>query len=137
MAPGSVHEEKSMSYEKGIARSLSVFASYSHKDEKIVELVESCWKSAGEKYLRDRNCLRSGDHWQEKLYEHIESADIFQLFWSPNAAVTEYVKREWQHALKIAEAGKRNLLGELTGTGVSLTPNSNCHWSWKSITLRP
>jgi hypothetical protein len=52
-------------------------------------------------YLRDVTVLKSGQHWSEELLEMIERADIFQLFWSENAAMSDYVRREWQHALKV------------------------------------
>jgi hypothetical protein len=78
----------------------AIFASYSHKDTAIVERVERVCQSLGLDYLRDVTALKSGQHWSEELLEMIERADIFQLFWSENAAMSDYVRREWQHALK-------------------------------------
>ncbi|HEX2623544.1 MAG TPA: toll/interleukin-1 receptor domain-containing protein, partial [Phototrophicaceae bacterium] len=79
----------------------AIFCSYSHDDEKIVERVERAYKILGFDFLRDVNSLKSGQDWNEELYELIDNADIFQLFWSSTAAKSDYVKREWQHALKL------------------------------------
>ena len=40
------------------------------------------------------------DAWDPALLDLIERADVFQLFWSTNAAESIYVRREWEHALK-------------------------------------
>ena len=36
-----------------------------------------------------------------RLLELIDEADIFQLFWSSNSMRSEYVRREWEHALAL------------------------------------
>jgi TIR domain len=46
--------------------------------------------------------LRSGEDWNERLLTLIEEADVFQLFWSWNSMVSDYVRREWEHALHLA-----------------------------------
>lgn len=78
-----------------------VFASYSHKDKAIVEHIEKLVREShlGLEYLRDVTKLRSGDVWDPKLLEMIDTADLFQLFWSTNSMGSEYVKREYDHAL--------------------------------------
>jgi len=93
-------------YQKSISQFYrSIFCSYSHKDKQIVERVESAIKSLGIKYLRDVTTLRSGELWDERLLEMIEEADIFQLFWSASAAASQYVEKEWRHALELQRAG--------------------------------
>jgi hypothetical protein len=79
----------------------AIFCSYSHDDAKIVERVERAYKILGFDFLRDVNALKSGQDWNEGLYKLIEQADIFQLFWSKSAADSEFVSREWQHALSL------------------------------------
>jgi hypothetical protein len=37
----------------------------------------------------------------------IERADIFQLFWSRNAARTKYVEDEWRYALRLGREPSR------------------------------
>jgi cell division protein FtsA len=77
-----------------------VFPSYSHIDAEIVELMAIYAKSFGDEYFQDVRKLRAGQRWNEELGHFIKKADVFQLFWSENAASSEYVRQEWQHALK-------------------------------------
>ena len=77
----------------------AVFPSYSHKDDKIVERFEAYAEAFGDKYLLDVRQLRAGQCWKEELIQFIKKADIFQLFWSRNAAFSQYVQKEWQEAL--------------------------------------
>ncbi len=44
--------------------------------------------------------LRSGNHWEEKLWEEIKSSDIFYLFWSTYAKESPWVEKELECALK-------------------------------------
>lgn len=93
----------------GVRPYQSVFCSYSHKDEAIVERVERFVRLLGITYLRDATTLRSGENWSAALMAMIERADIFQLFWSANAAASPYVQHEWEHALSIA-AGRASFI---------------------------
>jgi hypothetical protein len=85
----------------------NVFASYSHKDLAIVHQAEAYGKALGHVYVRDRLALRSGEEWEQRLLELIDQADIFQLFWSSNSMKSEYVRREWEHALAL---GRRQFI---------------------------
>lgn len=78
-----------------------VFASYSHRDERIVRQVEAYARAFGDDYLRDVTALRAGERWDARIARLIEDADVFQLFWSWNALESEYVRREWNHALAL------------------------------------
>ena len=78
----------------------SIFCSYSHKDTWIVERVEKAYKALGMDFLRDVVKLKSGQDWNAELLNMIDRADIFQLFWSSNAAQSKYVRQEWEYALK-------------------------------------
>ncbi|HEV7127707.1 MAG TPA: toll/interleukin-1 receptor domain-containing protein, partial [Ktedonobacterales bacterium] len=80
----------------------NTFPSYSRKDAMVVQRCERVAQAGGDRYLRDVNALRAGEHWEPRLLELITQADVFQLFWSPAAARSEQVKREWRHALTIA-----------------------------------
>jgi hypothetical protein len=79
----------------------SIFASYSHNDAQIVRRVENACRALGLEYLRDVISIKSGQDWSDQLYELIEQADIFQLFWSQSAARSAPVEREWRHALQL------------------------------------
>jgi ankyrin repeat protein len=81
-----------------------IFASYSHQDLAIVQQMEMFARSLGDRYLRDLNDLRAGEVWNDRLKEMIKEADVFQLFWSWNAMASTYVRREWEHALKLNRA---------------------------------
>jgi hypothetical protein len=48
--------------------------------------------------------LRSGQDFDERLLDKIRDADLFQLFWSPNAARSQWVRREWEFALSLLAA---------------------------------
>lgn len=85
----------------------SIFCSYSHQDEAVVKRVEQVCRSLGITYLRDKVSLRSGEHWSEELLGMIERADVFQLFWSTNAANSEFVEKEWRYAQKLDRDAQR------------------------------
>lgn len=76
-----------------------IFASYSHRDTTIVKACVAAFKAIGYDVLIDYETLRSGEIWSEGLEYMIDEADIFQLFWSPNAAESKYVRQEWERAL--------------------------------------
>jgi len=79
----------------------NIFASYSHKDEKIVKEFEKFALTTGDKFLRDEISIRIGELWNEKIPELIRQADIFQLFWSNNSMYSPYVQQEWEYALSL------------------------------------
>ncbi len=78
-----------------------VFVSYSHRDTRIVSLLQRAYALVNIDYLRDVTLLRSGDKWDARLLKEIERADRFQLCWSSAASRSPYVEREWRHALAI------------------------------------
>ena len=78
-----------------------VFASYSRRDLQIVEATERYGRTLGDEYIRDLVYLRSGEVWNDQLRELVRWADVFQLFWSLNAARSEYVESEWRYALSL------------------------------------
>jgi hypothetical protein len=82
-----------------------IFASYSHKDEPIVQQFEHFARALGDNYLRDWRDLRSGQVWNERLKALIKEADVFQLFWSRNAMHSEYVREEYCYALGLQREG--------------------------------
>src|SRR5215469_9924316 len=81
-----------------------VFPSYSHRDAAVVERLETYATSFGDEYLRDIKKLRSGQVWNQELLGFIKCADVFQLFWSREAAASKYLEQEWRSALKESES---------------------------------
>jgi tetratricopeptide (TPR) repeat protein len=77
----------------------AIFVSYSHEDGEIVDRIGRAYKALGMDFLRDVEILRSGEEWNPALLELIETADIFQLYWSEAARISRYVEQEWRHAL--------------------------------------
>jgi hypothetical protein len=84
-----------------------IFPSYSHRDSEIVEQAQRLGAALGDVYLRDRTMLRSGEEWSARLLELIDEADVFQLFWSSNSMLSEYVRQEWEYANSLA---RRNFI---------------------------
>jgi actin-like ATPase involved in cell morphogenesis len=76
-----------------------VFPSYAHSDGEVVKMIAIYAKAFGDEYLRDICSLRTGQTWSNEILEYIDKADVFQLFWSPNAASSQYVTEEWNYAL--------------------------------------
>ena len=82
-----------------------IFVSYSHKDTEVVLACQKAYEALGFNVLIDRDTLRSGQVWNERLRYMINTATIFQLFWSQNSCQSEYCRQEWQHALKREKDG--------------------------------
>jgi hypothetical protein len=76
-----------------------VFMCYSAVDAEIVETIAKAYLALGLALEDLRSRARSGANWQEQVKELVDKADIFQLFWSKNAAVSQYVEQEWRYAL--------------------------------------
>lgn len=86
----------------------AVFCCYSHEDAQIVTRVEISNHFHFTRFMRDMTTLRSAEHWNESLLDLVEDADIFQLFWSEAAAVSDYVRREWAYALALRKNGAKS-----------------------------
>ena len=63
-----------------VARELSLFASYSHKDSAVVNQLTASTRALGDDYIIDGEALRAGERWSERLDQLIREADAFQLF---------------------------------------------------------
>ncbi len=78
-----------------------IFVSYSHKDLPVVRRFEEFVLAFGDEFIRDWTHLRSGQVWSEQLQTMIFEADVFQLFWSSNSMVSDFVRHEWEYALDL------------------------------------
>ena len=76
-----------------------IFISYAHQDSKRVKDFALAYKAQGVDYFYDRDKLAAGDVYEEKIFEYIDSADLFILCWSENAAKSEYVGKERRRAM--------------------------------------
>lgn len=79
-----------------------IFISYSHKDESRVKYLAEAYKAQGVDYFFDRHYLKSGDVYPLKIQQYIDSADLFILCWSKNAAESDYVTLERNRAMSHA-----------------------------------
>lgn len=76
-----------------------IFISYAHQDAKVIKLLALAYKAQGIDYFYDRDSLAPGDVYGEKIFDYIDSADLFILCWSKNAAQSDYVAKERRRAL--------------------------------------
>lgn len=96
LSPADVETER-----EAIRPYRDVFASYSHQDTPIVLEFERYLRTFGDRYLIDRDTLRAGQIWDDRLQGMIREADVFQLFWSRNAMQSPFVEKEWRYALAL------------------------------------
>ena len=76
-----------------------IFISYAHQDAQQIKLLALAYKAQGVDYFYDRDSLAPGDIYEEKIFDYIDSSDLFVLCWSKNAAVSDYVAKEKGRAL--------------------------------------
>jgi hypothetical protein len=80
-------------------RRRKAFASYASRDRHEVMARVQGLEKAGVDVFVDVKNLRSGEHYEARLLEEITSRDVFFLFWSKAASVSEWVEKEWRFAL--------------------------------------
>jgi hypothetical protein len=78
----------------------NVFISYSRRDKAIAENYRLVQIAMGNDVFMDTYSIRTGESWQASLANAIDSAEIFQLFWSEHSANSPNVRDEWEYALK-------------------------------------
>lgn len=99
-----VKAQKSMTYALDATeeRYRKAFASYASADRaEVLARIQGIQKAAPDlTVFLDVASLRSGQYWETELWNVIPSNDIFYLFWSDNAARSEWVEKEWRCALE-------------------------------------
>ena len=76
---------------------VSVFLSYSHKDEKEMDIIESTVLNEGvpeKNIFRDTGKLKAGDLGGKKIREAIEKANLCLFLWTKNSYRSEEVRKE-------------------------------------------
>lgn len=76
-----------------------IFISYAHQDAPKIKFIALAYKAQGVDYFYDRDSLKPGDVYDEKIFDYIDRSDLFVLCWSKNAAVSKYVAKERGRAL--------------------------------------
>jgi hypothetical protein len=85
--------------EEKLRRVERAFLSYSSADRATVSLIASAYQRAGIPCFFDRSGLASGEEWSPRLVKEIERADLFHLCWSRQAAASQWVQKETEHAM--------------------------------------
>jgi hypothetical protein len=83
-----------------VKRYKSAFTSYARKDrETVLNYIHGMMKVCPElKFNMDIMTLRSGEKFNDILFEYILESDIFYLFWSRAARDSQWVEKEWTYA---------------------------------------
>lgn len=110
-----------------------IFISYSHKDEATVKYFAKAFQAQGVDYFFDRHYLKAGDVYPLKIKEYINSADLFILCWSKNAAESEYVQLERQQALALAFPQKDMEQATLSIHPISIEPHADYPSDMKEV----
>lgn len=76
------------------------FLSYASPDRGQVLRGAQILQTLGITFFNDLLSLEPGDRWQQKLYEKIDTSDVFLLFWSSHAKNSEWVLKEVRYALE-------------------------------------
>jgi len=81
----------------------TLFLSYARKDfRRLSRHLKGISIGTGG-YFLDQEHLRAGEHWSDRLLDEIEKRDVFCLFWSAAAAESDYVRKEYEHALSLGK----------------------------------
>jgi TIR domain len=80
-----------------------VFGSYAHEDADIVARLRAAYDALGIHLFVDLLGIEGGQPWRRYLREQIADSDLFQLFWSADAAASPEVENEWRYALEVAQ----------------------------------
>lgn len=121
-----VDEEPVSLYTEVLAKPYKkVFISYSHKDKKTADIVAKTCMAQQLDYFFDRHTLKPGDDFDGKITQYIQSADLFILCWSENAAKSEYVRKEYTQAVELSELKKRPSEASLRICPFNIDPKAN------------
>jgi hypothetical protein len=77
------------------------FLSYASADRVEVVKRAQVLRSAGVRFFQDVLSLEPGAHWQATIFREIEICDLFLLFWSHAAKTSEWVRKEYEYAIRI------------------------------------
>ena len=102
-----------------------IFISYAHQDKRTADIIAKTCKAQKIDYFFDRHNLNIGDIYPEEIYNYINSADLFILCWSENAAKSSYVKKEYTQALSLAYPQRKREEATLKICPFSITPHAD------------
>ena len=85
---------------QSFVRYKQAFISYASPDRAEVLKRVQMLKTAKINFFQDLLTLEPGERWEKSLYEHVDTSDVFYLFWSSAAKKSEWVGKELEYALK-------------------------------------
>src|SRR5512138_422067 len=78
-----------------------IFISYSRKDKDFARRLAGDLEKAGYDVWWDLTDLRGGDDWPRAIPAAIEGSDKFIIVLSPDSVVSDWVEKEYTHALSL------------------------------------
>jgi hypothetical protein len=78
----------------------NAYVCYASQDRAEVLKRVQMLQRVGIRYFQDVLALSPGERWEAALYRHIDSSDLFLLFWSSNAKASDWVRKEVLYALE-------------------------------------
>lgn len=81
----------------------SVFISYSRADMSSVKPLVDLLRASNVSVFLDIENIPYGEDWASLIEQKIRSAGRVLVFWSKNAATSDYVRREYLEALKLSD----------------------------------
>ena len=96
-----VQAEEAQEIEMKKCKLKSAFLSYASQDRaKVAARIQGMLLSRPDMdVFFDVESLRRGERWETRIYREIHKRDLFYLFWSRNAAKSEWVEKELAYAL--------------------------------------
>lgn len=80
----------------------TAFASYSSEDrQRVLDRIDAVRIAAGLDVFLDCLSLNPSEPWKQRLAKEIPARDLFMLFWSAEAAKSQWVDWEWRRALAL------------------------------------
>ena len=110
-----------------------IFISYAHQDAQQIKLLALAYKAQGVDYFYDRDSLAPGDIYEEKIFDYIDTSDLFVLCWSKNAAASDYVTKEKGRALLRAYPQLNQKDATLKICPISIEPRADLPSEMKEI----
>jgi hypothetical protein len=83
----------------------NVFVSYASANRVDVLKHAMLLKRLGLEVFQDLLALEPGERWEKALYKNIDKADLFLLYWSSQAAASDWVIKEAEYALARQDNG--------------------------------
>ena len=110
-----------------------VFISYSHLDESKVKFLHEGLELGSVPHFFDRKYLKAGDVFPQVIQDYINSADLFILCWSKNAAESDYVTLERRQALELAYPQVDMEKATITIHPISIEPHADYPSDMKEV----